>query len=98
VELTGNAEIAELQDAGLSYENVLRFNIAVQNVFVEHSHDRHDHVREVSQNLFRCESSPCCNFLLDCVVEVAEAGIFHYDVDLFVVSERFVKAHDCRPF
>ena len=51
VELSRNAEVAQLADAIFSNKDVLRFYITVENIFIVHCHDGHDDVGKCPQDL-----------------------------------------------
>ena len=51
IELSGNAEVAQLADAIFSNKDVLRFYVAVEDIFIVHRHDCHDNVGKCPQDL-----------------------------------------------
>ena len=94
LELSADSEIAKLQDAILSYENVLSFYVSVQDILVKHDHHCHHNVSKISKNLFGWELCSWLNFLLDGRVKIASSCILHDDVYFIITRKRLVELHN----
>ena len=77
-----DAEIADFDLAGFREENVLRFQVSVQNFPIVNVLQRQANLDEPLTDLILRESSPQLLLLRDSLVHVAAVGVVHHDAEI----------------